>query len=282
MSIVDAHVHVWDPRALTYPWLEGTDAAAPHLPEAVDRAGGRSTTMVFVQADCLPEQSVAEVRWVAGLAWPELAGIVAAADLREADLGRRLGELAAAGPVCGIRHVLQEEPVERLGEPALLRGLETLAARGVPFDACIRHDQLGALATLVEQVPTLRVVLDHLGKPPVAAGIESAAGRVWLSALERIAALPNAYVKLSGLIPEAPDEATLRANAPVFIGSALAAFGPERAMIGSDWPVSGHWGPDIGFAAWADIVRAQIVDDAAWEAVRATTATRFYRLDSDR
>src|SRR6185437_1192262 len=87
VSIVDAHVHVWDPRALTYPWLEDAGgAAAPHLPDAIDRAHGQSTRMVFVQADCLPEQSVAEVRWVAESAWPELAGVVAAADLRGARL----------------------------------------------------------------------------------------------------------------------------------------------------------------------------------------------------
>jgi L-fuconolactonase len=281
VSIVDAHVHVWDPRVLTYPWLaDAGAAAAPHLPEAIDRADGRSTRMVFVQADCLPEQSVAEMRWVAESAWPELAGIVAAADLRDATLNDRLDELASAGPLRGIRHLLQGEPVERFAEPALRRGLETLAARELPFDACVRHEQLDALADLLERVPALRVVLDHIGKPPVAEGIDSEPGRAWRAAIERIAALPEAYVKLSGLIPEAPDEQTLRRNGPAFVQAALAAFGPDRAMLGSDWPVSGIWGPDIGFAAWVDLVRAQTADDASWDAVASGSATRFYRLDA--
>lgn len=281
MSIVDAHVHVWDPRVLTYPWLRDAGAAAaPHLPDAIDRAHGQSTRMVFVQADCLPEQSVAEVRWVAEAAWPELAGVVAAADLRDTALGDRLDELGSAGPLRGIRHLLQGEAVERFEEPALRRGLETLAARDLPFDACVRHEQLGALADLLEQVPALRVVLDHIGKPPVADGIDSAPGRAWRTGIERIAALPGTYVKLSGLIPEAPDERTLRRNGPAFVRAALAAFGPDRAMLGSDWPVSGIWGPDIGFAAWVDLVREQTPDRASWDAVATVSATRFYRLDA--
>jgi L-fuconolactonase len=284
MTLIDAHVHVWDPRVLDYPWLRDAGAAArAHLPSQVDRAGGRTTGMVFVQADCAPEQSLSEVEWISRLApdWPELAGVVAGADVRSPGVEKHLDDLAAAGPVRGIRHILQEEPAERLAEPALQRGLEELAARGLAFDACVRADQLDALVRLLSHVPTLAVVLDHLGKPPVAEGVASTEGRAWCTSIDALAALPNAFVKLSGLIPEVPDEATLRKHAPGFVAHVLRAFGPERAMVGSDWPVSGLWGPDVGFAAWLDLVQAQTEGDDAWDAISHTTAGRFYRLPTE-
>ena len=111
MGVIDAHVHVWDPRRFDYPWLSGLPALnAPMLPDDVDRAGGRVSGMVFVQADCAAESSLDEARWVAGAEWPD-SGIVAAANLHdEAALPGHLDALAEIPGVVGIRHLLQGEP----------------------------------------------------------------------------------------------------------------------------------------------------------------------------
>ena len=84
--IVDSHVHVWEPQLLRYPWLEDeSDLRRSLLPPAIETVA-QSTRMVFVQADCLPEQALDEVRWVTSLHWPELAGVVAAVNLRSPHL----------------------------------------------------------------------------------------------------------------------------------------------------------------------------------------------------
>ena len=117
-------------------------------------------------------------------------------------------------------------------------GLRILADHDGTFDACIRHTQLPALIGLLDAVPDLTVVLDHLGKPPVDTGSTVPPGRKWSEQIGILAARPRTYVKLSGLTPESSDAAAFGANVDAFVDRALEAFGTQRAMIGSDWPVS--------------------------------------------
>ncbi|HVX09396.1 amidohydrolase family protein [Humibacter sp.] len=309
--MVDAHVHVWDPARLRYPWLHGIPALdRAFLPADIDRAGGASRRHVFVQAGCVPEQAIDEVRWVLGMrdAWPELAAIVADADLRSGRaLESQLDALASLDSldsldsvdsladrdtegysvrVVGIRHLLQDEPDELLEDArarsALLDGLRMLAERGLTFDACVRHRQLAVVAELLESVPDVRVVLDHLGKPPVDDGIDSAGGRAWARNIERMALLPLAHVKLSGLGAEASTRDALGAHAAPFLVHTLNAFGAERSMIGSDWPVSSYTGAGGTTNEWRERVRGAAsdagltADDLA--ALESRTAERFYGL----
>lgn len=276
MSVVDAHVHLWDPRLLDYPWLDGlAELDRPFLPDDYAGAG----QVVFVQADCASSQALDEARWVAGLGWPALAGIVAGADLRAPDLGAHLDALAAIGPVVGIRHLLQGEPLSAFDDPALRRGLAVLGARGLTFDACVQHPQLGALEALVRAVPGVRVVLDHLGKPPVDEGISSEAGARWCAGIRSLAALPGLHVKLSGLPAESADAALYDANVDDFICFGLDAFGPERSMLGSDWPVSALLGAGAEPEDWFARVRAASgLGGKEWERVASGTATAFYGL----
>lgn len=283
MTLIDAHVHVWDPRRLEYPWLSGLDIDRPHLPDDVDRANGRTTAMVFVQADCTPEQALDEVRWVNsfGDGWPELAAIVAAADLHDANgLPAALNALAAERRVVGIRHLLQSEPDEVFDDETFRGNLQLLAQRGLSFDACVTHRQLPALVRLLEPVDGLRVVIDHLGKPPVDAGITSEEGRRWAESITALAALPGAHVKVSGLAPEASSHERLHAHAPAFIEHAVEAFGPDRSMLGSDWPVSAAFGARGGFADWVALVLESTRATASErEALEFRTAASFYGIE---
>lgn len=293
-ALVDAHVHVWDPARLSYPWLDGVPAIdRAFLLDDIDRAAGAVTGHVFVQAGCLPEQALDEVRWVLGMtdAWSELAAIVADADLRGgAALASHLNELLNLNTervrVVGVRHLLQDERDDLLADPAarsaLLDGLRTLAAYGLTFDVCVRHRQLDTVTEVLEQVPELPTVLDHLGKPPLDAGIASEAGRAWAGALARLARLPHAHVKLSGLAAEASGTDALDAHAQDFLVHALRTFGPDRSMIGSDWPVSAFTGAGGTFDGWRGRVRraatAAGVHAEGAASIEHRTATRFYGL----
>lgn len=281
MGVIDAHVHVWDTERFDYPWLAGLPALdAPMLPGDVDRAGGRVSGMVFVQADCAAESSLDEARWVSGAEWPELAGIVAAANLHdEAALPRHLDALAEIPGVVGIRHLLQGEPDSAFESAAVRSGLGMLAERGLSFDACVRHDQLPRLVTLLRGLPTLKVVLDHLGKPPIDEGIDSHAGRAWATAIGQLAALDSVTVKISGLTAETQDAAALDRNAGAFIRHTVESFGADRAMIGSDWPVSAMLGTGGTLEAWiARVQEATGASAAERSAIEGGSAQSFYGL----
>lgn len=274
-GLIDAHVHVWDPSRHAYSWLAGTPLNRGMLPADVDRAGGAVTGMVFVQAGAARIDALAEARWAHDLDWPELKAIVADADLRAAPaaLGSHLHALTALPHVVGVRHLLQDDPIESFD--GLLGGLLLLGERGLSFDACVRHPQLDALAELLERAPNVVVVLDHLGKPPVDAGIESPEGRRWSTALDRLAQRPGTFVKLSGLTAESSNPVAFERNADAFLAHAFSAFGPQRAMIGSDWPVSATFGVGGRFADWIARVRG-VVGELDWPEVAERTARRAY------
>ena len=274
-GIIDAHAHVWDASALPYPWL----SAVPTLPR-VARAERlihetAASEYIFIEAGVDAGSENAEVDGVARSDWPGLRGIVAAIDLRAADLDSRLDALRRTPLVVGVRHNLQGEPEGALTDPRLAEALHEVAARGLTFDACVRRQQLGELAALIESVPGLDVVIDHLGNPLVAEGISGEAGRIWSEQLRRLAQSPSTYVKVSGLSAAAPDAATLRLHGPALVRAAVDAFGADRCMIGSDWPVSTTLGAAASFASWVALVR-EALTPGEWPAVAARTAETFY------
>jgi L-fuconolactonase len=173
----------------------------------------------------------------------------------------------------GIRRILQDEPLSFFDHPGLLEGLRALAPTGLPFDACIRHHQLPALIALLEKVPELPVVLDHLAKPPVASGDDGS----WERALRRLAALPQVSVKLSGMPPELRDDQELRSACRPWLEVALDAFGADRAMVGSDWPVSAMLPRRLTPGDWLSMVLDELAPSTAErEQLAWRTAARFY------
>jgi L-fuconolactonase len=277
-GIVDAHAHVWDPGALRYPWLDGHPALSRvWLPSDLDDAAGRVSGWVFVEADAHIEDARAEVEWVTALEWPGLAGIVAHVDLADPALGRALDGFAAHPLVRGVRATLQNLPAGRLRESAVARGLAAVAERGLVFDACVRAGQLDELAAALELVPDLPVVIDHLGKPPIARGLHSEAGSAWERAWRRLADLPAVHVKCSGFAAEVADHDLLRARVPEFLALTARLFGSRRCMFGSDWPVSGVDAGGLSTAEAIDIVGAAFAPDEHG-ALFGGTARRFYGL----
>jgi predicted TIM-barrel fold metal-dependent hydrolase len=269
--LIDSHVHVWDPAVNEYAWLSG-ELARPYLPDEYRAGAPQTTGVIFVEAAA--GDSLSEARWVASLNWPELLGIVAQAPL---ELGvavvDQLARLRDSDRVVGIRRQLQDEPIAFFDHPGLIAGLGTLATTGLPFDACVRHAQLPALTALLARVPELPVVLDHLGKPPVAQGDDG----TWARDLRALAALPQVRVKLSGIAPEGSPDRAVREQAKSWLLTGLELFGPERCMLGSDWPVSAISEPRESPGEWLAHVLSDVgASDGDRDWLSWRTASTFY------
>lgn len=274
-QIVDAHAHLWDTARLTYPWLaDEPDLPAAFGPADLHLAAPAVDAYVFVEADCLDAQAFDEAVWVASSPdeHPRLAGIVACAPLELPGAEAALTRLGEIERVVGVRRLLQGRDEAFFELPALAVGLRAVARRRWTFDACVHAGQLPALVGLARRHPDLTVVLDHLGKPDVHGGPDAFAR--WRTDLAALAELPNVVVKLSGLPAQAGAQ---RLDLAPWLRAAVDLFGPRRAMLGSDWPVSsrGPWSlPD-----WIDTVRTALrPTDDEWDAIAAGTAQAVYGL----
>ena len=284
--MIDAHLHLWDPRRLSYDWLKHVPSiAGRHGPEEWARQQAEPRQAVFVQADCAPEQTLNEVDWVSGLDRSplQILGVVAFAPLEEGEAVRTLLRQLKQRPlVCGVRRSVQNEAPGFISSAAHIEGLVASAEEGLSLDLCARDHQLPelieALDALFAAAPHARVVLDHLGKPDIAVGQGDIRHSDWAANLEHLAKRPQVFAKLSGLTTqddwaEGRDEA-LRP----YIDHALACFGPSRLMYGGDWPVAEL--ARGGLSRWRtlfDIATARL-SNAERALIRHETARGFYRL----
>lgn len=235
MSSVDAHVHVWSDEIAHLDWLAATD-----LPSAVrvdDLAVG-GVELVLVTADPARGQAGREARALSGMtSRADVLGFVGGIDLTADDAGAgELSALLGLPGLVGVRHNLQDL-LAGLDHERLVAGWRLLADAGVPFDACVRWHELDLLADLLDRVPELVVVLDHLGKPPVGGAVPGAMP-AWRAAIRRLASRPRTWCKLSGLAAECPDPGLLAEATRACVGFVLDAFGAERCLLGSDRPIT--------------------------------------------
>lgn len=278
MTIVDAHHHVWDLAVRDQPWIVGADMAPIRRTFTVDdlrpsaQAAGVGAT-VLVQTVTVAAETP-EMLALAS-ADPLVAGVVGWTDLTSPAIGDELARLTAGpggGRLVGIRHQVQSEPdPDWLRRPDVIRGLCAVAAAGLVYDLVILPHQLPAATYAAAAMPGLTLVLDHAGKPPVGGDLTA-----WAAAISDLAALPNTMCKLSGLVTEAPHGAALSAFAEV-ADVVLGAFGANRAMFGSDWPVCLLASDYAGVLALAESLTAGL-SPTERAAVFGTTAARAYRL----
>ncbi|MFG2357252.1 amidohydrolase family protein [Streptomyces sp. NPDC048521] len=237
---VDAHHHVWDLSVRDQDWIQGPQlqplrrnfTLADLEPEA--RAVGVDRT-VLVQTITVAEETPEFLALAA--AHDLVAGVVGWTDLTRPDIAdelARLRELPGGGHLKGIRHQVQGEPdPEWLLRADVQRGLTAVAEAGLVHDVVVQPHQLPACVRTAAALPSLVLVLDHLGKPPIA----SAEREPWVSHVRALAALPNTVAKLSGLVTEADPATWTVGDLRPYTEIALEAFGPDRLMFGSDWPV---------------------------------------------
>ena len=227
---------------------------------------------VAVQA----RQNLEETRWLLELAgqFGFIKGVVGWVDLRSPELRCQLETFAAHPKLAGVRHVVHDEPDEQfmLGVE-FRRGIAQLAEYGLTYDLLLFPKHLPVAVKLVEEFPGQPFVLDHIAKPAIARGLISP----WREDLRELARFPNVFCKLSGMVTEAEWSGWKPENFEPYLDIVLEAFGPERVMIGSDWPVctlAGSYQQTMGVA----IDYASRFPPEIREAILGGNCARFYRL----
>ena len=275
--VVDSHQHFWDISRLDYSWMPEDESPlrrdflpADLRPLIADAGVDRS---VIVQA----HQSMDETYWLLDLADETdfVAGVVAWVDLADPNVGATLDELTERRYFCGVRHPWHDEvDFAWVVRPDIVRGLRELAVRGIAFDLLSRPPHLPFIPQLLNEVPDLRTVVDHISKPLIAEGeIEP-----WSTDLARVAENPTVMCKVSGMVTEAVHESWTLEDLRPYVERVVEVFGYDRLMFGSDWPVCTQ------AAAYGQVVSAYRealgpLSDSDRDAVFGGNAARFYRLD---
>jgi L-fuconolactonase len=275
--IIDTHQHSWDLDRVAYPWLtpDFGPIARTYLPSELEpqlRPAGVTATVMVQSANSYADT---EFMFEQAAAYPWIIGVVGWAPLLYPDVAGRALERYARNPLFrGIRHLIHNEADPRwLLQDRVIESLRMLAGRGLTFDVVATlPEHVACILVLSERIPDLKMVIDHLGQPPVAT---QGLGR-WGEDLKIAAANPNVYGKISGLGTTTGDWAGwTAADLKPYIHYAVETFGVDRCMCGGDWPVSVLAGGYVkAWTAYRSILRE--LSSAEQAAVFSKTAAKFY------
>jgi L-fuconolactonase len=236
VKIIDAHHHLWKYNRLEYGWMDDSMSLLKqdYLPEDLEvelQAAGIGGTVV-VQA----RQNLEETRWLLEVAdkYSFIKGVVGWLDLCSPELVQQLKTFSAHPKLVGLRHVIHDEADDDfMLRPEFKTGIVYLGAYGLCYDLLLFPRHLERAKKLVNSFPRQRFVLDHLGKPLIRAGeLEP-----WKRDITRLAVFPNVWCKLSGMVTEADRKNWTYRDLLPYMETVLEVFGPERILVGSDWPV---------------------------------------------
>lgn len=273
---IDSHHHFWDLDKFDYPWMDagsplavtfGPDQLRPLLKKAeVEKT-------VIVQA----ASSVEETRWLLETAEKTdfVAGVVGWVDLKDPAVGETLDDLAKSPYFKGVRHIWEgEEDPSWLLTSGALDGLREVERRGLCYDFLVRPPNLPYVPQIMREVPRLRAVIDHIGKPLIKDGVTEP----WLSGMRKIASINGMRCKVSGMVTEADHKNWTAADLRPYVHHILGMFGYDRIMFGTDWPVCTLAATYEKVAATARELLSSLRPYEK-EAVFGGVARDFYRLD---
>lgn len=233
---IDAHQHFWQYNPAAHVWMTDEMAALKrdHLPEDLEPLLARLgfDGCIAVQA----AQNLEETRWLLELAERNdfIRGVVGWVDLCSPELEAQLAQFASHPRLVGVRHIVQDEPDDNfLLRDDFQHGIARLSELALTYDVLIYPRQLPAAIKLVGRFPQQPFVLDHIAKPAIAEGKLTP----WEDGVRELARLPNICCKLSGMVTEARWKQWQRQDFHRYLDVVFDAFGPDRLMIGSDWPV---------------------------------------------
>jgi len=285
--VVDAHLHVWNPARAAYPWLtpdlvvlDRAYGLADVEQELVERGVSRvvlvqaadnvaDTFNMFNEANRSTEGAGDRRKTV------DVAGIIGWVPLASPAEAARLLDSWEDRPIVGVRHLIhREDDPDWVLRKDVSAGLELLVERGLTFDVCAESlELLARVPVLAERHPDLRLVIDHLAKPPIA----SVGWQPWADLLSESATAPNVTAKISGLNTAAAPGWT-SADLQPYVDHALATFGPHRLMVGGDWPFALLQARSYSQVWEAVRQTLELLNDVEREAIFGGTATRVYRL----
>ena len=273
---IDAHHHLWRYSTAQYGWISEAmpqlrrDFLSRELDEALHE--GQMEGAVAVQA----RQTIEETNWLLALATasPRMLGVVGWAPIASPEFAGMLEELAAQPKLKGLRHIIQDEPNDDfiLGHD-FNAGIALLKNTGLVYDVLIFEKHLPQTIKFVDRHAQQRFVLDHIAKPRIKAGLLSP----WQENIRELARRPNVYCKLSGMLTEADWQHWTPETLRPYVETVLEAFGPQRLMFGSDWPVCLL---AASYKKWAQTVEELIASLSVNEKQRVMggTADEVYRL----
>jgi L-fuconolactonase len=273
---IDAHQHFWIYNAREYVWIDDSmrtirrNFLPKDLKPELDREEFDGSILVQTR------QTLEETRWLLDLAAqePTILGVVGWADLCSPEVHAQLKTIAGNPKLVGVRHIVQAEPDEKfLLREDFLRGISMLEQFNLAYDLLIYTQHLPVAAEFVKRFPRQRFVLDHMAKPPIKSGdIKS-----WADGIRRLAAFSNVFCKLSGLVTEADRQHWMPEQITPYVDVAFEAFGLDRLMIGSDWPVC------LVAASYRQVIGIvtnylECCSPEARQAVMGGNAQRFWRI----
>jgi len=273
--VVDSHHHFWDLGKFDYDWMpEGSPLRVDFGPEDL-RALLKNACVertVIVQA----HQSLEETYWLLELAEASdyVAGVVGWVDLTDPAVGLELDKLQRSPWFKGVRHIWEgETDAGWLDRPEAINGLRELEHRGICYDFLVRPPNLPYVPRIMEKVPDLRAVIDHIAKPD----IKGRKFEPWLSDLRHVASVDRMRCKVSGMITEADHANWSIDDLKPYVHHVVGMFGTDRLMFGTDWPVCTLAGSYEKVVSTARKLFESFTElERNW--IFGGTATDFYRL----
>lgn len=276
MMRIDSHQHFWVYNDRDYTWMSQEmeeikrDFLPHHLAVELENLGFDGS--IAVQA----RQTLEETRWLLELSqqWAFIQGVVGWVDLQSPSAQAQLEEFSDHPKFVGVRHVVHDEPDDEfMLRPQFLRGLSQLCRFNLTYDLLLFPKHLPVAEKVVAHFPELMFVVDHIAKPSIKDGIM----RPWEQRIRELARYDNVYCKLSGMVTEADWHHWKPEDFYPYLDVVFEAFGADRVMIGSDWPVCTVAGT---YQSVMDIVLTylQRFDTQIQAKVTGENAARFYRI----
>lgn len=236
MQKIDAHQHFWHYSPEAYPWISDKMSILKRdfLPADLQpllQANGYSGC-IAVQASQTEEES----RFLLELAGQNdfIKGVVGWIDLQDYHVKHAIKKWADHPKLCGFRHIIHDEPDDQfMLRPEFMRGVKALGAFNLPYDILIFEKHLPATLQFVSYLPDIKLVVDHIAKPKIKQHEYSP----WQENIKSLAQYPNVYCKISGMVTEADWQNWKEEDFQPYLDTIVEAFGTDRLMIGSDWPV---------------------------------------------
>ncbi len=276
---IDAHHHFWTYTEAEFGWIGDEMASIRRDFGPEDLAGEAAAAGIDGVVTVQARTSVEETDWLLDLYGRHrlMRGVVGWLPLCADDLSAHLDRYAGHPGLVGVREILQAMPDAFLNDPAFNRGVGLLAARGLSYDLLLVERQLEAVLPFVDRHPELTMVLDHIAKPRLREGIL----QPWADQIRELAKRPHVSCKLSGMVTEADLRHWTPTQLRPYFDVVLEAFGPDRLLVGSDWPVCLA---ACGYAQWFGLLDAWISECSAEEraAIWGRNAVRIYNLKERR
>lgn len=274
---VDSHQHFWRYTEQEYDWIGEEEQVIRRDFLPADLAPTLKSSNIDKCVAVQARQTDEETQWLLSLAEGNdlIAGVVGWIDIKASNLSDQLAAYVNRNKLKGFRHVLQgEADPDFMLATAFIRGLQTLSEHNLTYDLLIFAKQLPQSIELVKQLPNLSIVVDHIAKPDI---VNHSDFDAWKEGMLQLARFDNVMCKISGMVTEADVNNWQNDDFEQYLDVVFNAFGPERVMFGSDWPVCLLGGDYLRVKSIVDNYVSKHYSDYS-NAIYGDNAKKFYQL----